>query len=142
MPLKHYLGFGAAGALAIGFIIVAQYLRDLDSARPAPPVKTFSVSRDVMIGEWEDTIGSWKQRIRIFQYAGVLLREIRLPDGRVDRDILSEVTPQASEERRFENPSSQHGREYAITQHGHLAIYDDDGFVGLAINTDRKGTSQ
>ena len=133
------LGLGAAGALAMGFFIIDDFPRGQQPNRPAPPAIAPSIPRQVVIGEWEDTIGSWTQRIRIVERAGLLLREIRLPDGRVDRDILSEVTPQGSEERRFENPSSQHGQGYTITRYGHLAIYDDDGYVGLAINVTTKG---
>ena len=71
--------------------------------------------------------------------AGHILREITLPDGRVDRDILTEVIPHASERRRFENLSSTRGQAYAITQHGHLAIFDEDGYVHQATKVTTSG---
>ena len=87
----------------------------------------------IVIGKWEDRIGtSWRQEIRIIEYAGEVVRETDLPSGRVDRDILAEVTPHANEQRRFVNPSSPRGQAYAITRYGHLAVFDDDGFVHQA----------
>ena len=116
----------------MGFFIAEDFPRSQQPSRPTPPAIEPSVPREVVIGEWEDTIGSWTQLTLFVKQAGLILREIHLPDGRVDRDILREVTPRGSEGRRLQNPSSQHGQAYAITRYGHLAIYDDDGYVGLA----------
>ena len=107
-----------------------------ESRASAPPRTVASVrqpSPPIVIGEWEDRIGtSWTREIRIVEHAGHIVREATLPGGRVDRDILTEVTPQANERKRFENPSSTRGQVYAITRHGHLAIIYDDGFVHQA----------
>ena len=98
---------------------------------PAPPI---------VIGKWEDRIGtSWTQEIRIVVRAGHIVRETTLPGGRVDRDILTEVAPHANERKRFENPSSTRGQAYAITRHGHLAIFDDDGFIHQATKVTTSG---
>ena len=108
----------------------------LPTASPTPQ----TARRSIVIGKWADRIGtSWTQEIRIVVYAGQVFREAILADGRVDRDILTEVPPHADEEMRFENPSSTHGQAYAITRHGHLAIFDSEGFVHQATKVTTKG---
>lgn len=136
--------FAAAAAAVVGAgLYFADGIRELASARlddsretappPAPATTPQAAGVPTVIGKWEDTIGtSWRQEIRIVMQAGHIVREITLPDGRVDRDILTEVTPRGSERRRFENLSSTRGQAYAITRQGHLAIFDKDGFVNQA----------
>ena len=85
-----------------------------------------------VVGEWQDTIGAWTQRIRIVKRGGDYLRETHYPTGRVDRDYLDEMAPETGELRRFRNPSSGEGTSYAITRIGHLVIYDKQGFVAQA----------
>ena len=109
------------------------------TSTPAPP----TADSLTVIGRWEDRIGSsWMQEIRIVEYAGHVVRDTILPDGSVDRDILTEVAPLATERRRFENPSSTFGRVYAITNRGHLAIFDDGGFVHQVSMRDLPGEQQ
>lgn len=108
---------------------------DTNTTRIRPPSSpTPNTPRIALIGEWEDVIGTWKQRIQILDDQGQILRELRYPDGRVDRDILVEITPEADEQRRFENPS-HYGQTYAIDSRGNLAIFDNDGYVGSAKST-------
>lgn len=140
MSLRYtMLGLGAAGTLAIGFFMIEGFP---NGQQTTPPPRAVGSNVEIVIGEWENTIGVWTQRIRICTYAGLLVRELRYPGGHIDRDLLTEVPPQGSEVRRFENPSSQNGQTYAITRFNHLAIYDDDGYVGVAINIATKGELQ
>ena len=132
-----------AASAAGGGLYFADGIRDLASAirsesrASTPPRTAASIPQPsappIVLGQWEDRIGtSWTQEIRIVEQAGQIVRETTLPSGRVDRDILTEVTPQANERKRFENPSSRRGQVYAITRHGHLTIVYDDGFVHQA----------
>ena len=142
-----------AASAAGGGLYFADGIRELASAirnesRASTPPRTAALRRapprtsafmpppsapPIVIGQWEDRIGtSWTREIRIVEHAGHIVRETTLPGGQVDRDILTEVTPQANERKRFENPSSPRGQVYAITRHGHLAIIYDDGFVHQA----------
>ena len=141
----------AAAAVAVGAgLYFADGVHDFASAlqtesRAVPPPRTESRDSQVdgppiLIGRWEDRIGtSWSQEIRIAAHAGRIVRETILPGGRVDRGILTEVTPHGDERRRFENPSSTRGQAYAITRHGHLAVFDDDGFVHQATKVSTSG---
>ena len=143
MSLRNAMvGLGVVAALAIGFFMIEGFLNGQQPTTSAPPADAPNVPSESVIGEWEDTVGSWTQRIRIVKYAGLLVREIHYPGGRMDRDVLREVTPHRSELRRFENLSSQNGQTYAITRFNHLAVYDDDGYVGIAINIATKGDLQ
>ena len=66
---------------------------------PAPPLPTPSEpapptpSPETDIGVWEDSIGTWTRRIRIFRKWGLILREARSPDGKKGHDIVTEVPP-------------------------------------------------
>ena len=141
--LRHSL-LGFAGLFVAGCFVAAGSFVYKD-AGPVPVPGAAQMPRDrhdlpseLIIGEWEDTLGSWTQRIRIVEWHGNLSREVHYPDGNFDRDFIEEITPEATERRRFTNPSSQTGQVYGITRHGHLAIYDADGFVAMAINVTTK----
>ena len=140
---------GAVAAAGAG-LYFADGIRELVSAfriesRASTPLRTEARTAQtagppIVIGKWEDRIGtSWTQEIRIVVRAGHIVRETTLPGGRVDRDILTEVAPHANERKRFENPSSTRGQAYAITRHGHLAIFDDDGFIHQATKVTTSG---
>ena len=132
-------GIGFAGLLVAGYFVIDDPMPGHHSGVAEPPEVPYDIPSRFVIGEWEDTIGSWTQRIRIVEWGGYLCREIHYPDGRLDRDIIKEIAPEAANERRFKNLSSPNGQAYAITPHGHLAIYDADGYVGMAINVAARG---
>ena len=145
------IGLGLAGLLVAGYFVVADSVpgRQLGAPEvpevakvPEVPEVPYDIPSEFVVGEWEDAVGSWTQRIRIVEWGGYLCREVHYPGGQVDRDIVKEIAPEATEERRFENPSVRNGQIYAITRHGHLAIYDADGFVAMAINVTTKGEVQ
>ena len=139
---RTLLGF--AGLFVAGYFVAAGSFV-YEDAGPALVPGAAQIPEDrhnrpseLIIGEWEDTLGSWIQRIRIVEWHGNLCREVHYPDGNFDRDFIEELAPEATEMRRFTNPSSQTSQIYAITRHGHLAIYDADGFVAMAINVTTK----
>lgn len=143
------IGLGFAGLLVTGYFVVTDSVPghqpgapEVSLGSPEVPEIPYDIPSEFVIGEWEDTVGSWTQRIRIVEWGGYLCREVHYPDGQVDRDIVKEIAPEATEDRRFENPSAGNGQVYGITRHGHLAIYDTDGFVAMAINVTTKGEVQ
>ena len=51
---------------------------------------------------------------------------------------MGSLTPDAGGQKRFENPSGTRGQAYAITRHGQLAIFDDDGLFHQATRVTTK----